>query len=200
MGRDKASMIIGGRPLWRHVVDTVSTVSSPVILAPGAVGRLGVTGLMEAGDIDGERGPLGGIVAGLRASPRHLTAAVAVDMPCVSAGVLGLLRDLWDGEDAVVPVTTGREPLHAVYARSALPVLERCLVSGILSLREVLGRLHVREVRRDEWAGAAADDGFALNVNRPADLQHPRIVAVLDQLARNPDGVGERGARVDTSG
>src|SRR5439155_22164857 len=113
--------------------------ASPVLLAPGTPGRLGELGMDEVADESPYSGPLGGIVAGLAASPARLLAVVAVDMPLASPAVFRLLASLRRGEDAVVPVTSsGPQPLHAIYSVSALGALRARLMEGDLRLGDAL--------------------------------------------------------------
>jgi molybdenum cofactor guanylyltransferase len=171
MGLDKALIHIAGDPLVVRVASRVSLAADPVMLAPGRAGRLSDLGYQEVADDPYGIGPLGGLVGGLAASPHHLLAAVAVDMPFVSPELLSLLADLQDGEDAVVPVTdSGAEPLHAVYAKTALPGLREASAKGRFVLRAVLEGLRVRLVEEAEWRRADPTGRFALNVNRPEDL------------------------------
>jgi molybdopterin-guanine dinucleotide biosynthesis protein A len=179
MGTDKALLNIDGQPLVLRVTRVLSEVADPVLLAPGTPGRLGDLGYPEVGDAVQSSGPLGGMVASLRWSPHDLTAVVAVDMPFANPDVIRLLASLAGEYDAVVPVTSnGPQPLHAVYARSALPVLERALVEGSLSVKGALQQLSVRWVGRDEWKTADPSGTFALNLNQPDDMA--KIRAGLD--------------------
>jgi molybdopterin-guanine dinucleotide biosynthesis protein A len=172
MGREKALLPVGGMPLVLRVAGILAAAADPVFLAPGSPGRLGPTGYREVTDSVPGAGPLAGMAASLRESPHPLLAVVAVDMPFVDPAVLRLLASLHEDEDAVVPVTSdGVQPLHAVYARTALPALERALVEDSLSVRGALGALRVRTVTQEEWQTVAANDRFALNVNRPEDLE-----------------------------
>lgn len=171
MGADKALLEVEGAPLVVRVAERLSRVAHPVILAPGVPGRLGSLGYPEVADAVPGSGPLAGLVAGLEASPHPLAAVVAVDMPLASPDVFRLLATLHGDEDAVVPVTAeGPQPLHAVYARSALPALRGALEGGRLALRAALQGLRVREVGEDEWRRADPTGTFALNLNSPADL------------------------------
>jgi len=68
-----------------------------------------------------------------------------------------------DGGDAAVPPTG---PLPGAYERTALPVLERRLRVGELSLRGALDELETRVVELDSLQ--------LLNVNTPADLELAR--------------------------
>ncbi len=92
-------------------------------------------------------------------------------MPFVSADVFRLLLQLRAHEDAVVPVTDeGRQPLHALYHRSALPHLANVLERGRYGLREALDGLDVREVGREEWGAVDPRGRFAFNLNTQEDL------------------------------
>lgn len=171
MRADKALLEVEGRPLVLRVAARVARVADPVILAIGTRGRLGSLGYLEVADERPGDGPLAGLVAGLAASPHELVAAVGVDMPFVSPELLSFLAALHQDEDAVVPISAGGpEPLHAVYARSALPALRQGLGEGVLSLRLLLKRLRVREIGESQCRRVDPSGRFALNINRPEDL------------------------------
>lgn len=104
------------------------------------------------------RAPLAGVVAGLRAAPTELSVFLPVDCPYVTPALLRSLAEACS--DAAVPETG---PLPGAYRRTALPVLERRLESGKLSLWDALDDLDTRVV--------ACDARLLLNVNTPADLQ-----------------------------
>ena len=175
MGRDKALLNIEGKPLFARVAEILAEVAWPVFLAPGTPGRLGEVGYPNVADAVPDSGPLGGVIGALRVSPHDLVAVSAVDMPFANAGVFRLLAGLAEAFDAVVPVTPeGPQPLHAVYARTALPALETVLVDGSFSMKGALQSLHVREVHQNEWGHADPSGRFAFNLNRPDDMAQIR--------------------------
>jgi molybdopterin-guanine dinucleotide biosynthesis protein A len=176
MGREKALIPVAGRPLVLHVAGLLDLACEPVLLAPGRPGRLGPLGYPEVTDLVADSGPLGGIAAALAASPHPLMAVAAVDLPFASPAVYSLLAELHRGEDAVVPRgDSGPEPLHAVYATSALPALRGAVGRRALSLMAVLSDLRVRWVDRDEWGGADPSGRFAVNLNTADDLKHLEV-------------------------
>ena len=82
------------------------------------------------------RAPLAGLVAGLRAAQHELAVVLPVDVPLVTPA---LLRELAARcRDAAVPQTGA---LPGAYRRRCLPVLERRLAAGELSLRGALDEL-----------------------------------------------------------
>jgi molybdopterin-guanine dinucleotide biosynthesis protein A len=172
MGEDKALLVFEGRPLIQRVAERLAGAADPVLVATGRPGRLGSIGLPEVADAAPGRGPLGGLVAGLSASPHQLTAVVAVDMPYASPELLAFLASLHEDEDAVAPLgETGAEPLHAVYSQSALPAMQEALWQRQYGLRRLLSQLRLRQVEASEWAHLRVDPRFAFNINRPGDLK-----------------------------
>jgi molybdopterin-guanine dinucleotide biosynthesis protein A len=175
MGRDKASMPFEGEPMVSRVARALGPVCDEVLVASGDGSRLGWVGLRQVADAAPDAGPLGGLVPGLEASTTELTAAVAVDMPYVCSALLSLMARLWNGEDAVVPVSArGPEPLHALYAGAgAGPRLRDAFTEGTRSLRDALQVLSVRSVAEEIWRDVDPKGRFAWNLNRPDDLARP---------------------------
>jgi molybdopterin-guanine dinucleotide biosynthesis protein A len=170
MGADKVLLQFEGEALVVRVARRLALVADPVLLAPGTPDRLGTLGFAEVADAASGAGPLGGLIAGLEASPHPLMAVAAADMPFASPELFRELARLCGGHDAVVPVTSsGPEPLHAVYSRSAIAGLRLALSDGRLALRSALTTIRVREVREEEWRAGDPTGRFALNINRPED-------------------------------
>lgn len=76
------------------------------------------------------RAPVHGLIAGLRHARHDVVVALPVDVPLVTPDVLRAL-----GESGAVP--SEHIPLPGAYPRSLLPVLERRVAAGHLSLRGV---------------------------------------------------------------
>jgi len=175
MGADKAMLVFQGRPLAAGPLEVLRSVAGHVVVASGDGKRLGwleAEGVEQVADPVPDAGPLSGLVAGLECARTPLVAVLAVDMPFASAAVLRLLARLWDGHDAVVPVTeAGLEPLHAVYAVATAPLLRGELDRGERSLRRALSTRTVRRVEPEEWREADPTGRFARNLNRPEDLR-----------------------------
>jgi molybdopterin-guanine dinucleotide biosynthesis protein A len=103
-------------------------------------------------------GPLGGIVAGLRAAAHEVAIVIPVDMPLLTAPALHALADAC--VDAAIPQSG---PLPGAYAKRTLPTLEAALERGDFALRHVLEGLDVATVELDAQLLA--------NVNEPGDLE-----------------------------
>jgi molybdopterin-guanine dinucleotide biosynthesis protein A len=113
----------------------------------------------------GERAPVFGVIAGLRAAAHDTCAVLPVDCPLVTADLLRALIAA-----GAVPQTG---PLPGVYSKSALLELEARVAGGELSLRGV------------NPVTLEVDETLVLNVNTPTDL----VVATSEAL---DEGLGER--------
>lgn len=92
-------------------------------------------------------------------------------MPWLDAELLVSLAATWSREAALVPLSlSGMEPLHAVYARSALPAMEDALAAGRLQLHAVLEHLRVRAFDVAALLGNERASRFAVNLNTRDDL------------------------------
>lgn len=134
-------------------------------------------------------GPLAGIVASLRASRHEIMFAAAVDMPYLDKNFAEeLLRAVKTetsvgNESSVIPVDDdgdwdillpadpdGRpHPLCAFYKKSALPVLEECLLNGTYSLWRCFQKLHTIKV---PVALLPESERKLVNLNRPEDVKN----------------------------
>jgi molybdopterin-guanine dinucleotide biosynthesis protein A len=181
MGFDKALLEVDGRPLAAVLADRLAEVCDAVVLAPGWTGRFGDLGYPEVEDEVPYAGPLGGIVAGLDATDDELLAVVAVDMPAANPVLLRYLADRIEGHAVAVPSgPRGPEPAHAVYSRTALPVLRRRLHSRRRSLHGALAELTVLVVDEQALMRAGFGISFAANLNEPDDLWMLRQAGALD--------------------
>ena len=104
-----------------------------------------------------------------------MTVFLPVDCPRVTPAALRRLAEACT-DNAAVPQTG---PLPGAYARQALPVLERRLAQGRLSLREALTELDARTVE--------LDPSELVNVNRREDLAPPYATVGVD-VVRLPGG------------
>jgi molybdopterin-guanine dinucleotide biosynthesis protein A len=138
-GSDKALALFAGETLaeraWRTLGDACDER-----LAFGKVDRddLPFAVARDAADV---HHPAAGIVAALRAATHDVCVFLPVDCPLVPPEALRALGEAC--ADAAWPVGGG--PLPGAYARSALPVLERCLAEQG-SLRRALAAARVSTV------------------------------------------------------
>lgn len=170
MGKDKAQLELHGTTILARTIDELRTISDDVLV----VGRQ----LSEPPEVRSlpdhvaGRGPIGGLLTGLRAARFPLCAVVACDLPFLDAAVLRSLLGLAHGYDAVVPCTGGQQhPLHAVYQRGVLPKVEEYIAGAGQSMRGLLSGLRVRWVCEEEMMQLDPSSRSAVNVNTPGEWE-----------------------------
>ena len=103
-------------------------------------------------DIFPQKGPLGGIFSGLKASNSQYNLVVACDMPFLEVKLLQYMREEIDSNDIIIPrYNRGYiEPLCAIYSKKCLKVMEKNIQSGILSVRKIFPHLKIKFIEEEE--------------------------------------------------
>jgi molybdenum cofactor guanylyltransferase len=173
MGRDKATMPVGGRPLAGLALAAAARVADRVVLVAPAGHP--ARGLAAAADLvtDPGRGPLAALAAAAAAVDAGHVLVLAGDHPGLRAELLAHLVGLRGRAEAVACRRGGRlEPLVAVYERRpALAAARARLAAGDGSLRGLLADLGTLVVEEAEWR-RLDPDGRSF-----ADLDDPAAVA-----------------------
>lgn len=172
LGRDKATLVVGGRTLAQRAADLLGGICAEVLVADRERGV--VPGLRSVEDGPG-RGPAAGLLGAARCAPGRPLLALACDLPRVPAALLGALARLAARRraDLALPRTPrGPEPLAAVYGPKALAALVEQVAAGEHALVSLLGRTDLTVAFLDGEALAAFGDPADLfrNVNTPEDL------------------------------
>jgi molybdopterin-guanine dinucleotide biosynthesis protein A len=120
MGRDKATLLFGGRPLWQIQFDLLRTLQPEEIFVSARTDPpWRPSDVQFVSDEPPSRGPLSGLSAALaRISTDHLLA-LAIDMPLMTENYLRLICRLIEPGRGVLPMIGNRaEPLVAIYPKS----------------------------------------------------------------------------------
>ena len=188
MGRDKAHIPWTHGTLLSHAVEELSQVALRVFI----VGARNVddppVSVIE--DSLPGRGPLAGVHAALGQTATDWNLFLAVDLPFVTGGLLGLVAGYCPSSAslAIVPKVGGKlQPLCAAYHRNLLPEVESALNAGEFSIHRLLerlstgiiddsppGKMYVIEEQELQDAGFASE--MLLNVNTPEDLERARAL------------------------
>jgi molybdopterin-guanine dinucleotide biosynthesis protein A len=179
MGRDKATLLVGGTALAQHALDALAAVADPVALVAPAghpanallarTAPAGSPGRLVA-VADPGNGPLAALAAAARALPAEHLVVAAADHPGLR---VELLRHLVAGRAAAPALACRRaggvEPLVAVYRRDAvLAAAEARLAGPDRSLRGLLAELGARILEETEWRRFDPDGRSFVDLDDPA--------------------------------
>jgi molybdopterin-guanine dinucleotide biosynthesis protein A len=171
LGVDKATLRLGSRTLLERALSALQCVTDDIRIA----GREDLQHLAPAvpiiADAAAGAGPLGGIVAALRAATYPCCLVVACDMPFLSVPLLRHLAELAPAADVVVPRTGAvTHQTHAVYSRSCLPLLEAQLSRGDYRVHALFPQVTVKYVDEEEIARFDPSRLSLININTREDL------------------------------
>jgi len=171
MGRDKARIPFGDRPLIAVVVDSLRPLFGELAVIAADAGVYMDLDVRVHADVYPGKGPLGGIYTALRESRAGRTFCVGCDMPFAAPALIAYLCQLAPDADVVVPRTVkGYEPLHAVYGKGCLPRLEGMLAEDHLRTDALFAGVRVHEVGEAELRERDPELLSLCNINTPADL------------------------------
>ena len=173
LGRDKALVLVGGRPMIARVADALRPVTDEILVVGRAEDEL-------AGVIDGpvryvpdeapDGGPLAGIMSGLAASSGGSSLVVGCDMPFLDPAMLRALAAQLGDYDAVAPVVRGVvQTTHAVYRCSLEAAIRSALRQGVRSPVRFLRRVRTRYVPEEELERLSPGLRSFLGVNTPEE-------------------------------
>ncbi|MEO9327697.1 molybdenum cofactor guanylyltransferase [Gordonia aurantiaca] len=190
MGSDKAALDWEGEPMLARVVRMVQQRCDPVLVVAGerSAAYQGIDDIRNraAPGIDRDRvrwvtdeqegiGPLGGLIAGLRAAAAAgagLAFVCATDMPLIAPGLIDeLLRGMTDSTQVVIARDAQRDhPMAGIYRTDAAPVIADLVTGGERRMLGAIEALHTHRV-------GVSDPDWLVNVNAPEDVHRLRAVA-----------------------
>ena len=168
MGRDKALVEVGGRPLAVGVAEVLLDAGADEVFTVGGdLDALRALGLQALADDHPGEGPLGGLLTALRRASNAMVAVLACDLPALEPQVIRRVVAALDADThavCAVPVRDGRlEPLHGAWRRSGRPQLQAAFDQGERAMHRAVAPLAVVEV-------LGIDPAVLADANSPADL------------------------------
>lgn len=196
MGRDKALLDFGGRPLIEHAVALLRGIGFDPRICGSRPDLARFASIVP--DNHPGCGPLAGIEAALSASGSDLNLFLPVDLPLLPAAFLRWMveRATNTNAAATLPLFGGRpQPLCAVYSRRLLRGIHAALAAGSLkmitaietaaaALGEPIDAFHVESVAAalipETWPPHPPVQDWFRNINTPADYE--QLLSHLEQL------------------
>jgi molybdopterin-guanine dinucleotide biosynthesis protein A len=190
MGTPKLQLPFGPELMLQRIVRLLAEVCHPIVIVAASDQHLPELPLdvIVVHDEHEGRGPLEGLLAGLRALPAEVDLAYATgcDVPLLAPGFVRRMFELMGDHSAAVPVSEGLlHPLAAVYRRSLIPVVEALLAAQRRRPSDVFDTVSTRRVEPDELADVDPALDTLKNVNHPADY----LAALASVGLRAPDDV-----------
>ncbi len=171
MGKDKATILLCGKPLWQIQLELLRKLEPAELFVSARTDpSWRPDDVQFVADNPPSSGPLSGIAASLAQMHTAHLLALAIDMPFMSENYLRYLCDQIEPGVGVLPKIDSRaESLAAIYPREADTDFRGALAGTDFSLQSVVRRLvesgKLREVRVKEH-----ETKLFLNVNELSDM------------------------------
>ena len=172
MGTDKAFLEFDGRPMIEHILAVFAGLFRKTIIVTNTPDRYRHYGVEVACDVLDIRGPLTGIYSGLLRSTDEYNFVSACDMPFLNPRLISYMGEIASGHDAVVPQFNGYlEPLHAIYRKGLLSVMEAQIRKQDRRIRGLFDHIAVRYVTEEEIVRFDPQKRSFKNLNTPKEYK-----------------------------
>ena len=184
MGEDKRHLVVGEQTLLERGLVVLHSIFQEVLVVIAQDSPpLGVDARVVR-DLVPDCGSLGGLYSGLMQATTPWVFVVACDMPFLNQAVIAQFTSRRATADIVMAKLDARlHPMHALYGKQCLPVLEQMIGARQLKIQEMVSQLSLRVRYVTEADLVTIDPSWRsfYNVNTLADLEAARSL-----LARTP--------------
>ena len=174
MGTDKAFLNVDGMPMIEHILRELKSIFDKIIIVTNTPQLYTAYDAMVVTDAYDKRCPLTGIYSGLLRTTDEYNFVVACDMPFLKSGLISYMMGLAEGFDIVVPrIGEMLEPLHAVYCRGLLPIMENRIQQDKRQIQGIFSetRVRVRYVTEAEIDRHDQERRSFMNLNTPGEYK-----------------------------
>jgi len=171
MGKDKATLLFRGQPLWQIQLNLLRKLHlEEILISARADPAWRPSDIQFVADDPPSRGPLSGLAASLGEMRGTHLLALAIDMPFMSGKYLRSLCDQIEAGRGVIPMIGDRaEPLAAIYSAEAHVDVVTALSGVEFSLQTLTNKL-VKAGKLRALNVAKKEHTLFWNLNDPADL------------------------------
>jgi molybdopterin-guanine dinucleotide biosynthesis protein A len=185
MGEDKRHLVVGEQTLLERGLAVLHAIFQEVLVVIAQDSPPLAVDARVVRDLVPDCGSLGGLYSGLMQATTPWVFVVACDMPFLNQAVIAQFTSRRTTEDIVMAKLDARlQPMHALYGKQCLPVLEQMILARQLKIQEMVSQssLRVRYVTEADLVTIDPSGRSFYNVNTLADLEAAR--SLLAQLPR----------------
>ena len=169
MGQNKAFIQYNGKMLIEHAITLLTSFCSETVINTNTPQLYSSFQLPIVSDTISNIGPIGGLHATLSSSNEADHLVIPVDMPHISNELIQQLILQHQPNQITVPFHNGkREPLCAIYPKSALATIETMIAQNNYKLHNLFEQFPTKSINVSELLLKTPQ--LFHNLNRPSDL------------------------------
>jgi molybdopterin-guanine dinucleotide biosynthesis protein A len=183
MGEDKRYLVVGEQSLLERGLGVLRSTFQEVLVVIAQDSPQLVVDARVVRDLIPDCGSLGGLYTGLIQATTPYIFVVACDMPFLDQAVIAQFTSRRATADIVMAKIEARlHPMHALYGKRCLPVVERMIRARKLKIQEIVSQssLRVQYVTETDLLTVDPSGRSFYNVNTPADFEVAR--SLLDRV------------------
>ena len=185
MGQDKGSMIIQNKPMINHILSTLNNEINEAIIVLNNQERIDkyaeIINIDEYSyhikfveDLIKNKGPLPGIMTGLKNITSQYSLVLPCDSPYVSKNYINaIFNEINKKYQAIVPYHDSEnklktsEPLHSIYNKNVISEIEYLIKKDSLHIKGLIEKIETKFVLIDNKKILKKE---FRNLNRPSDI------------------------------
>jgi molybdopterin-guanine dinucleotide biosynthesis protein A len=137
MGTDKGLLVVNGKRMVQHIIDTISLLTSSITIVTNNE-EYKLFGFPVIPDLIKDKGPVGGIYSALSHSSVDSNLILSCDTPFVSLELIKKLVGECANSDVCIPSFKGRvHPLIGMYKKKNTLIYKHAIDSNSLKLMSV---------------------------------------------------------------
>ncbi len=180
MKTDKAFLKLGSSTMIEELIARLEKKFSKLMVIANDKKRYVDIGIEVIKDIIPDKGPLGGIYTGLVKSDSVYNFIFSCDAPFVNPDLIDHMISKIKDSDVIVPKWQDRfEPLHAIYSKNCIEVIERQLGKNELKVTNFFQYVKVRVINEKEISRFISSQPFFANINTPQDFYTLLVPSLL---------------------
>lgn len=170
-GADKAQLPVEGGCLIELVLAPLVELFEQVVVVSNGDRLYDYPGVELVHDRQSGQGPLMGLYSGLVSSGNDLNFVKACDMPFISEPLVRFMMAHSGGFEVVVPLLGGFcEPLTAIYAKSAMPHIEKSLAENRRKMVSFYPYANVYRISENQVRSLDPQMRSFVNINTPTEF------------------------------
>ncbi|MDO8886905.1 molybdenum cofactor guanylyltransferase [Candidatus Oleimmundimicrobium sp.] len=151
LGTDKCLLKLGAKTILEDLVGKLYLLCEEVILVSNTPELHKMSGVEVAQDEIPHQGPLGGMLAGLKASNHFHNFIVSCDTPFLNLNLAKHLIAEAKDFDVVIPESkSGPEPLQAIYSKNCVGYIEERLRNQDFKIISFFKDVKVKKIKEDK--------------------------------------------------
>jgi len=184
MGKDKGSLIINGKPMILHILDTLNCEIDELIIVLNDKERIieyekfidkksYSYSIKIIEDEIKNKGPISGIMTGLKKINTNYALILPCDSPNISKNFINLIfKKLKNfNKDGLILYHLDEkiEPLHSVYSKNTYKIIEKLIKNNKLDVKSLINELNCEFIKIDNKNIKKRDTE---NINTKKDIEN----------------------------